>query len=72
MRKETKQDKTKIGVGTSVTVKFGEIDENIRDGERRRISKEMVGFYYLEQIASDLVISQFWWLVPVFSMVYIR
>ena len=31
-RKEAKRDKTKIGVGTSVTVKVGEIDEKIREG----------------------------------------
>ena len=43
-RKEEKWDKTKIGVGTSVTVKVGEIDEKIREGESRRMRKELVGW----------------------------
>ena len=69
MRKEAKRDKTKIGVGTSVTVKVGEIDEKIREVKSRRIRKELVGLY-LTHISSVLIISHFWWLVPVFSMVY--
>ena len=70
-RKEAKRDKTNTRVGTSVTVKVGEIDEKIREGESRRARKELVGLYYLSHIASALVLSHFWWLVPVFSMVYI-
>ena len=70
-RKGVKQDKTKIAVGTSVTVKFGDINEKIREGKNRRMRKELFGFYYLAHIAYVLVLSQFWWLVPVFSMVYI-
>ena len=31
-RKEAKRDKTKIKVGNYVTVKVGEINENIREG----------------------------------------
>ena len=31
-RKKANQDKTKIGVGNSVTMKVGEIDEKIREG----------------------------------------
>ena len=57
-------------MGTSVTVKVGEIDEKIREGKSRRMRKDLVGLYYLAHIASVLILSQFWWLVPVFSMVY--
>ena len=70
IRKETNQDKAKIGVGASVTVKVGEINENIREGKIRRMRKELVGLCYLAHIASVLVLSQFWWLVPVFYMLY--
>ena len=69
-RKEAKRDKKKIGVGTSVTVTVGEINEKIREGKSRSTRKDMVGLYYLSHIASYLVLSQFWWLVPVFSIVY--
>ena len=60
-----------IGVGISVTVKVREIDEKIREGKIRRMRKEMFVLYYLAHIASVLVLSLFWWLVPIFSMVYI-
>ena len=70
-RKGVKRDKTKIAVGTSVTVKFGDINEKIREGKNRRMRKELFGFYSLAHIAYVLVLSQFWCLVPVFSMVYI-
>ena len=33
----------KIGVGTSVTVKVGDIDENIREVKIRRMWKKLVG-----------------------------
>ena len=69
-RKETKREKTNIGVGTSNTVKVGNIDEKIREGQSRGMRKDLVGLYYLAHIASFLVLSQFWWLVPVFSIVY--
>ena len=59
-RKEEKQDKTKIGVGTSLTVKVGDIDDKIREGKSRRMRKDMVGLYYLAHIVSVLVLSQFW------------
>ena len=38
-RKEAKRDKTKIGVGTSVTVKIRDIDEKTRDGKTRRMRR---------------------------------
>ena len=44
-------------VGTSVTVKVGEINGKIREGERRRIIKDMVGC--LAHITSVLVVSRF-------------
>ena len=66
---EKKRDKTNIRVGTSVTVKVGDIDEKIRDGKSRRTRKELVGC--LAHITYVLDLSQFWWLVPDFSMVYI-
>ena len=43
-RKEENQDKTRIGVGSSVTVKVGEIDEKIREGKIIRKRKDMVGW----------------------------
>ena len=55
---------------TSITLKVGEIDKKIREGKSRSMRKDMVGLYYLAHIASYLVLSQFWWLVPVFSIVY--
>ena len=68
--KEAKGNKTKIGVGNSVTVKVRDIDEKIREGKIRRMRKELVGFYYLAHIASVLLFYNFWWLVIVLSMVY--
>ena len=53
-------DKTKIGVETSVIVKVGDINENIRDGKIIRTRKELVGLYYLSHIASAIVLSHFW------------
>ena len=41
-RKEENWDRTKIGVGTSVTVKVGQIGEKIREGESRSKRKERV------------------------------
>ena len=64
--KKAKQYKTKIGLGTSVTVNFGETYENIREVKSRRIRKDLVG--HLAHIASALFLSNFWWLVPVFSL----
>ena len=61
----------KIGVGSSVTVKVGEIDEKIREGKGIRMRKELVGLYYLAHIDSVLVLYHFLWLVPVLSMLYI-
>ena len=68
--KEENWDKKNIGVVTSVKVKVVEIDENIKDGKIRRMRKDLVGLYYLAHIASILVLSRFWWLVPVLSVVY--
>ena len=34
----------KIGVGTSVTVKVGDINEKIREGKKSGISKDLVGW----------------------------
>ena len=34
----------KIGVGTSVTVKVGDIDEKIREVKRRSIRKDLLGW----------------------------
>ena len=65
-----KRDRTKIGVGASVTVKVREIDDKIKEVKSRSMKKELVGFYYLAQIAYFLVLSHFWWLVLVLSMVY--
>ena len=42
-RKEENWDRTKIGVGNSVTVKVGDIGGNIREGKMRRMRKEMFG-----------------------------
>ena len=42
---------TNIRVGNSVTVKFGEINEKIREGKTRSMRKELVGLYYLAHIA---------------------
>ena len=68
--KEAKWDKTKIWLGGSVTVKVGEINENIREGKSRSIRKDLVVLVYLSRIASVLVLSRFWWLVTVLSMMY--
>ena len=48
----------KIGVGTSVTVKVGDINEKTREEERIRMRKDMVGC--LAHISSVLVFSHFW------------
>ena len=69
IRKEENQDKTKIGMGNYVTVKVGDTNERITEGKSRKMSKEMAGWYYLAYIDSILVLSHFWWLFPVFSMV---
>ena len=42
-RKDTKQDKMKIRVETSIIVKVREINEKIREEESRRMRKEIVG-----------------------------
>ena len=59
-----------LGVGTSVKVMVREINEKIREVKIRRTRKELAELYYLSQIASVLVLSHFWWLVPVLYMVY--
>ena len=73
MRKEAKRDKTNIGGGEfcdsegrrdRVRISWREKSGNMR--------KELVGLYYLARINSVLVLSQFWYLVPVFCMVYRR
>ena len=43
-RKESKLDKTKIGVGNSIIAKVGDIDEKIRVGKIRRMRKELAGW----------------------------
>ena len=65
-RKKGNRNKTKIRVGTSVTVKVVYIDENIREGKIKRTRDELFGC--LAHITSVLFLSQFWWLVPVFSL----
>ena len=40
-RKKIQRDRLKIGVGTSVTLKVGKIDEKIREGESRSMRKEL-------------------------------
>ena len=59
-----------MGVGNSVTVKVGDINDNIREEKSIRMRKDLVGLYYLAHVAFVLVLYQFWWLVPIFSMVY--
>ena len=44
MTKEENWDKTKTGVGTSVTVKVGDIYEKIREGNSISMRKELVGW----------------------------
>ena len=56
-RKEANRDRKKIGVRTSVTVKVGDIDKKIREGESRSMRKELVVLYYLAHIASIIVIT---------------
>ena len=46
--KEAKRDKTKIGVGDSVTMKVEEIDEKNREGKIRRMMKELVFMYVIQ------------------------
>ena len=65
-RKKEKRDKTKIRVGTSVTVKIGDIDKKIKGGRIRRARKDLVGC--LAYIYSVLVLYQLWRLVHVFSL----
>ena len=69
-RNKAKRDKTKIRVATSVTVKVGEIDENIREGNIRRIRKDLVGC--LAHIASVLVLYHCWLLVPVLYLQMVK
>ena len=59
-----KREKINIGMGSSITVKVGEIDEKIREGKSRRTRKELVGC--LAHIDYVIVLSHFWWLVTVF------
>ena len=66
IRKKSKRDKTKIGEGTSITVKVVEIDDKSRGGKRRRMSNDLVGC--LSQISSILFLAKFLWLVPIFSL----
>ena len=58
--KEENRDKTKIGVGTSLTVKDWETNEDIREGKSRRIRKNLVGLYYLSHSPSVLALYHFW------------
>ena len=39
-------------------------------GKIRSMTKDLVGLYYLAHIVSVLILSQFWWLLPVLYMVY--
>ena len=57
-------------MGTSVTVKVGDINEKIMKGKSRRTRKELVFLYYLAHIDYVLLLYHFWWLVPILSMVY--
>ena len=41
--KEKKRIKTKIGVGSVVKAKVGDMEENTREGRNSRIRKEVVG-----------------------------
>ena len=43
---EEKRYKMKIGMGTSVTVKVGYIDEKIRKGEIRIMGKELLAWCF--------------------------
>ena len=70
-RKEENWYKKKVRVGNSATVKVRDINEKIREGKIRNMMKEMVVLYYLSHIASVLILFLFWWLVPVFYMVFI-
>ena len=72
MRKGEKRVKTNIGVGTSVTVMVRDIYEKIRESKIIRMRKELVDLYYLAHIASVLLFSRFWWLLPLLIMVYIQ
>ena len=70
MRKKVNWERNEIGVGDSVEVNVVDIDENIREGKSRRMSKDLVGLYYLAHIPFVLVLSRCCWLGPVFSIVY--
>ena len=41
--KEKNQNKTRIGVGSVVKAKVGEMEDNTREERSRRVSKEVVG-----------------------------
>ena len=43
--KMRKQNKTKIGVGSIVKAKVGELEEITREGRSRRMRKYVVGFF---------------------------
>ena len=45
MRKEEKRDKMKISVGTSVTVKVGDINEKIREGKKEGLVRIWLAGY---------------------------
>ena len=45
MRKEEKRDKMKIGVGTSVTVKVGDINEKIKEGKKEGLVRIWLAGY---------------------------
>ena len=47
----------KIEVGTSVTVKMGDIDEKVREVKSRRMKKELAVLYYLAHISSVILLS---------------
>ena len=41
MRKEAKRDRINIGVGTSITVKVGDINEKLSEGKSRIMRKDL-------------------------------
>ena len=45
--KMTKQTKTKIGVGSVVKAKVGELEKITREGSSRRTGKELVGCFHI-------------------------
>ena len=56
--KEKNQNKTKMGVGSVVKAKVGEIEENTREERIRRISKEVVGCVHAI-VVKNILLSQF-------------